>query len=422
MQKEKKKERKESPHPGSPKRQSTLGSNNVATSHLTKTWTLRPHGCPGNHKETTLLSNNKKKKGKERDVEVLPKVKCSLIMGRFAGFLHPRLAFNFALLRPAFVFVRTPRLAPKAGDCYALSGLWECPGLAHTPLNTKRRVPTLFLRGEQMPSEVERMSPYCNSLNESPSLALHAPLFKCLLGHAHSAAPVAHALTLYTLYLYPTQAAVPGRLATKQGQRRACIVAAVVVARTPFASSSFRLHASTERHHGFSFSFQVSLWYVERVKCLANVVIWRAWSFLWCRTHGRAHVTAKHISRRCLVPSPPPPHKHRKKGYPHIKHRRSMKFFTAALLGVASTQAFLVARPSPVVSPPSSLSKCGATTLHDSDAFLPRSPPFRAPQSSPPFRAPRSTRHPGQDVDTLQGRLFATDTRRVILFDGGMFL
>lgn len=90
-----------------------------------------------------------------------------------------------------------------------------------------------------------------------------------------------------------------------------------------------------------------------------------------------------------------------------------MKFLMAALLGVASTQAFLVARPSPVVSPPSSLSKRGATTLHDSDAFLPRPPP--------PFRAPQSTQHPGQDVDTLQGRLFATDTRRVILFDGGTF-
>jgi len=90
-----------------------------------------------------------------------------------------------------------------------------------------------------------------------------------------------------------------------------------------------------------------------------------------------------------------------------------MKFLMAALLGVASTQAFLVARPSPVVSPPSSLSKRGATTLHDSDAFLPRSPSFRAPQSA---------QHPGQDVDTLQSRLFAADTRRVILFDGGMYV
>lgn len=81
----------------------------------------------------------------------------------------------------------------------------------------------------------------------------------------------------------------------------------------------------------------------------------------------------------------------------------------AALLGVTSTQAFLGIRPSPVVCPPSSLSKRGATTLHDSDAFLPRSPPFRAPQS---------TQHAGEDLDTLQGRLFARDTRRVILFDG----
>jgi hypothetical protein len=87
-----------------------------------------------------------------------------------------------------------------------------------------------------------------------------------------------------------------------------------------------------------------------------------------------------------------------------------MKFLMAALLGVTTTQAFLVVRPSPIVCPPSSLSKRGATTLHDSDAFLPRSPPFRAPQS---------TQHAGEDLDTLQGRLFATDTRRVILFDGG---
>jgi hypothetical protein len=90
-----------------------------------------------------------------------------------------------------------------------------------------------------------------------------------------------------------------------------------------------------------------------------------------------------------------------------------MKFLMAALLGVSSTQAFLVARPSPVVSPPSSLSKRGATTLHDSDAFLPRSPSFRAPQSA---------QHPGQNVDTLQSQLFAADTRRVILFDGGMYV
>jgi len=133
--KEERKERKSPPRV--PKRQSTLGSNNVATSHQTKTWTLRPHGYSGlSQRNNTLVRQpTKRRKEKKGMSKCCQKSEVQSHHGPFAGFLDPSPAST-----SLFVFVRTPappRLSPRRGIVMP----FLVSGYAQT-LRTRRSTPS----------------------------------------------------------------------------------------------------------------------------------------------------------------------------------------------------------------------------------------------------------------------------------------